>query len=102
VCYNKGTKRKEWIEMLYVVTKYQYGMPILYYCRTIEKAKELFARIFWEWVEEEISSPWPANPSDYSDCETWEEMLALAWEVMGCDDVVHCTTIEFEEDKIGG
>ena len=35
-----------------------------YFCRTIEKAKEIFDRVFWKWVKKEF-----CVPQDF-DCET--------------------------------
>lgn len=81
---------------MFIVKDYYYGTPYLYYCRTIEKAKEIFERIFWEWVEGET-----LEPADYN-ADTWEELLARCWENdMDWDDVVCCEKIRFEEDKIG-
>lgn len=85
---------------MFVVTKYGiYGQVDLYYCRTIEKAKEIFERIFWEWVEKETSCRFPSEPADY-DVNTWEELLTIWWENgMNGDDIVRCEKIEYEEDK---
>ena len=64
-----------------------------YFCRTIEKAKEIFDRVFWEWVKDEASVP-----QDF-DCETWEELLQECWEDGAWDEVVSYEPIIFEEDK---
>ena len=86
---------------MFVVKDYSCSPADLYYCRTIEKAKEIFERIFWEWVKEETSGPYPSEPADY-DVNTWEELLAICWEDgMNWEDVVRCEQIECEEDKIG-
>ena len=79
---------------MFIVKDYtKYGFDY-YYCRTIEKAKEIFDRIFWEWVKEEICVPQDFN------CETWEELLQEGWENgMELEDVVSCEPIIFEEDK---
>lgn len=78
----------------------KYGITDYYFCRTIEKAKEIFDRIFWEWVEDQISGDWPDTPQNYDyDCKTWEELLQKCWEDMNWDDVVSCESIVFEEDK---
>ena len=69
-----------------------------YFCRTIEKAKEIFDQVFWEWVKNQTYCSWPDTPQDY-DCETWEELLQECWEDMNWDDVVSCELIVFEEDK---
>ena len=66
----------------------------------IEKAKEIFERIFWNWVEEETSCIYSPEPADY-DVNTWEELLTICWEDgMNWDEVVRCEKIEYEEDKI--
>ena len=71
----------------------KYGI-YYYYCRTIEKTKEIFDRIFWEWIKEEI-----CVPQDFG-CETWEELLQECWENgMNWEDVVSCESITFEEDN---
>ena len=70
----------------------KYGIYYYYY-RTIEKAKEIFDRIFWEWVKDET-----CTPQDF-DCETWEELLQECWEDGAWDDVVSYEPIVFEEDK---
>ena len=57
------------------------------------KTKEIFDRIFWEWIKEEI-----CVPQDFG-CETWEELLQECWEDGEWDDVVSYEPIEFEEDK---
>lgn len=64
-----------------------------YFCRTIEKAKEIFDRIFWEWVKEH-----GFRPQDF-DCETWEELLQECWEKGEWDDIVSYEPIVFEEDR---
>lgn len=72
----------------------KYGIDY-YFCRTIEKAREIFDRVFWEWV----NNDWPDIPQDFG-CETWEELLKECWEDgMNCEDVVSCEPIVFEEDK---
>ena len=85
---------------MFCVKEYgKYGI-YYYYCRTIEKTKEIFDRIFWEWVEDQTSGDWPDTPQDYDyDCETWEELLQKCWEDMNWEDVVTCEPIIFEEDK---
>ena len=86
---------------MFVVKDYTYSPPDLCYCRTIEKAKEIFERIFWNWVKRETSGNWPSEPADY-DADTWEELLAICWEDdMSWDEVVRCEKIKFEEDKFG-
>ena len=75
----------------------KYGIDY-YFCRTIEKAKEIFDRVFWEWVKRQTSGIWPDSPEDY-DCETWEELLQECWEDGAWDDVVSYEPIVFEEDK---
>lgn len=78
---------------MFIVKEYgKYGIDY-YFCRTIEKAKEIFDRIFWKWVKKEFCVP------QNFDCETWEELLQECWEVMSWDDVVACEQIVFEEDK---
>ena len=78
---------------MFCVKEYsKYGI-YYYYCRTIEKTKEIFDRIFWEWVKEEICVPQDFN------CETWEELLQECWEDGAWDDVVSYEPIEFEENK---
>ena len=79
---------------MFIVKEYtKYGIDY-YFCRTIEKTKEIFDRIFWEWVKEEIYVP-----QDFG-CETWEELLQECWEDgMNWEDVVRCEPIAFEEDK---
>ena len=79
--------------MLCVKEYGKYGIIDYYFCRTIEKAKEIFDRIFWEWVKDETYIP-----QDF-DCETWEELLQECWEDMNWEDVVSCEPIAFEEDK---
>ena len=70
-----------------------------YFCRTIEKAKEIFDRVFWKWVKRQTSGDWPDTPQEY-DCETWEELLQECWEDgMNWEDVVRCEPISFEEDN---
>ena len=73
----------------------EYGKYDIYYyfCRTIEKAKEIFDRIFWEWAKKGNYVP------QEFDCETWEELLQECWEDGAWDDVVSCEPIVFEEDK---
>lgn len=70
----------------------KYGIDY-YFCRTIEKAKEIFDRVFWEWVKDEGFSP-----KDFH-CETWKELLQECWENGAFGDVVSCESIVFEEDK---
>lgn len=84
---------------MFIVKDYtKYGFDY-YFCRTIEKAKEIFDRVFWEWVKKQTSSDWPDTPQEY-DCETWEELLQECWEDgMNWEDVVRCESIAFEEDK---
>ena len=84
---------------MFIVKDYtKYGFDY-YYCRTIEKAKEIFDRIFWEWVKDQTSGDWPDTPHGY-DCDTWEELLQECWENgMNWEDVVSCESIAFEEDK---
>ena len=79
---------------MFCVKEYtKYGIDY-YFCRTIEKAKEIFDRVFWECVKKEL-----CVPQDFG-CETWEEFLQECWEDgMEWDDVVRCEPIEFEEDK---
>ena len=78
---------------MFCVKEYgKYGI-YYYYCRTIEKTKEIFDRIFWEWIKEEI-----CVPQDFG-CETWEELLQECWEDGTWDDVVSYEPIVFEEDK---
>ena len=78
---------------MFIVKDYtKYGFDY-YYCRTIEKAKEIFDRIFWEWVKEEICVPQDFN------CETWKELLQECWKDGELDDVVSYEPIVFEEDK---
>lgn len=79
---------------MFVVTKYYpYGGTYNYYCRTIEKAKEIFERIFWEWVEQDSSDP------EDLDCSSWEEILCESWETGEWDEVVSIMPIHFEEDE---
>ena len=83
---------------MFCVKEYtKYGIDY-YFCRTIEKAREIFDRVFWEWVEDHTSGDWPDTPQDY-DCETWEELLQECWKDGELDDVVSYEPIEFEEDK---
>ena len=70
----------------------KYGIDY-YFCRTVEKAKEIFDRIFWKWVKYEGFSP-----HDFH-CDTWEELLQECWEHGAWDDVVSYEPIVFEEDK---
>ena len=78
---------------MFCVKEYdKYGI-YYYYCRTIEKAKEIFDRILWEWVKKDICIP------QEFDCETWEELLQECWEDGAWDDVVSYEPIVFEEDK---
>ena len=78
---------------MFIVKDYtKYGFDY-YFCRTIEKAKEIFDQVFWEWVKEEIFVPQDFN------CETWEELLQECWKDGELDDVVSYEPIEFEEDK---
>ena len=78
---------------MFIVKDYtKYGFDY-YFCRTIEKAKEIFDQVFWEWVKEEICVPQDFN------CETWEELLQECWKDGELDDVVSYEPIEFEEDK---
>ena len=70
----------------------KYGIDY-YFCRTIEKAKEIFDRVFWKWVKDEGFSP-----QDFH-CDTWEELLQECWEHGAWDDVVSYEPIVFEEDK---
>ena len=67
--------------------------PCAVVVHAIEKAKEIFDRIFWKWVKKEF-----CVPQDF-DCETWEELLQECWEDGAFDDVVSCESIVFEEDK---
>ena len=69
-----------------------------YFCRTIEKAKEIFDRIFWEWVKDQTNRNWSDIPQ-YYDCDTWEELLQECWKDGMLEDVVSCEPIAFEEDK---
>ena len=86
---------------MFIVKEYVCGQTELYCCRTIEKAKEIFERIFWKWVEKETSGIYSSKPMDYN-ANTWEELLATCWEDgMEWDEVVRCEQIECEEDKIG-
>ena len=79
---------------MFVVTEYDYyGGTHKYYCRTIEKAKEIFERLFWKWVERDSS-----EPEDY-DCSSWEEILCESWERGEWDEVVSIMPIHFEEDE---
>ena len=78
---------------MFCVKEYGRYSIYYYYCRTIEKTKEIFDRIFWEWVKEEI-----CVPQDFG-CKTWEELLQECWEDGEWDDVVSYEPIEFEEDK---
>lgn len=78
---------------MFCVKEYtKYGIDY-YFCRTIEKAKEIFDRVFWKWVKKEICTP------QEFDCETWEELLQECWENGAWDDVVSYEPIIFEEDK---
>ena len=78
---------------MFIVKDYtKYGFDY-YFCRTIEKAKEIFDQVFWEWVKEEICVPQDFN------CETWEQLLQECWKDGELDDVVSYEPIEFEEDK---
>ena len=79
---------------MFCVKEYgKYGI-YYYFCRTIEKAKEIFDRIFWEWAKKGTCVP------QEFDCETWEELLQECWEDgMNWEDVVRCEPIVFEEDK---
>ena len=78
---------------MFCVKEYtEYGIDY-YFCRTIEKAKEIFDRIFWECVKKEICVPQELG------CETWEELLQECWEDGAWDDVVSYEPIVFEEDK---
>ena len=78
---------------MFCVKEYtEYGIDY-YFCRTIEKTKEIFDRIFWEWVKKDI-----CVPQDF-DCETWEGFLQECWEDGAWDDVVSYEPIVFEEDK---
>ena len=78
---------------MFCVKEYtKYGIDY-YFCRTIEKAKEIFDRVFWKWVKRQTSGDWPDTPQEY-DCEAWEELLQECWE-----DVVRCEPIAFEEDN---
>ena len=78
---------------MFCVKEYtKYGIDY-YFCRSIEKAREIFDRVFLEWVKEEICVP------QDSDCETWEELLQECWEDGALDDVVSYEPIVFEEDK---
>ena len=78
---------------MFCVKEYtKYGIDY-YFCRTIEKAKEIFDRIFWEWVKEK-----GVRPQDF-DCETWEELLQWCWESGAWDDIVSYEPIVFEEDR---
>ena len=57
---------------MFCVKEYgRYGI-YYYYCRTIEKTKEIFDQIFWEWVKEEI-----CVPQDFG-CETWKNFSKSA------------------------
>ena len=79
---------------MFCVKEYgKYGSIYYYYCRTIEKAKEIFDRIFWEWAKKGICVP------QEFDCETWEELLQECWEDGAQDEVVSYEPIIFEEDK---
>ena len=80
---------------MFCVKEYgKYGI-YYYYCRTIEKAKEIFDQVFWRWVN---NNDWPETPQDYG-YETWEELLQECWEDgMNWEDVVSCEPIVFEED----
>lgn len=83
---------------MFIVKDYtKYGFDY-YFCRTIEKAKEIFDRLFWEWVKNQTDNNWSDNPQDYG-CETWEELLQECWEDGALEDVVSCEPIAFEEDK---
>ena len=83
---------------MFCVKEYgKYGI-YYYFCRTIEKAKEIFDRVFWEWVKNQTNRNWSDDPQDY-DCDTWEELLQECWEDMNLEDVVTCEQIVFEEDK---
>lgn len=73
----------------------QFGIE-RYYCRTIEKVKELFEDAFWAWVREEES--WGTEPSHH-DVDSWEELLANSWEEGELEEVVCFEPLEFEEDK---
>ena len=78
---------------MFCVKEYGKYSIYYYYCRTIEKTKEIFDRIFWEWVKKDICIPQEFN------CETWEELLQECWEDGAWDDVVSYELIVFEEDK---
>ena len=78
---------------MFCVKEYtKYGIDY-YFCRTVEKAKEIFDRVFWKWVKKEF-----CVPQDFG-CDTWEELLQECWEDGALDDVVSCEPITFEEDK---
>ena len=83
---------------MFCVKEYtKYGIDY-YFCRTIEKAKEIFDRVFWKWVKRQTSGDWPDTPQEF-DCETWEELLQECWIDGELDDVVSYEPIVFEEDK---
>ena len=70
-----------------------------HYCKTIEKAKEIFTEIFMRWVAEDYGPV-----SDFTeDCNTWEELLEHLWNTdQEWDDVVWCSKIIWEEDENRG
>ena len=83
---------------MFCVKKYNKYDIDYYFCRTIEKAREIFDQVFWKWVKHQTNSDWPDTPQDYG-CETWEELLQECWEDKNWEDVVSCEPITFEEDK---
>jgi hypothetical protein len=79
---------------MFVVVKYDdYGGEYRYYCRTIERARKIFEKVFWEWVESgELSL------KDL-ECDSWEEFLSFSWEEEELEEVVYIHKIDWEEDK---
>lgn len=83
---------------MFIIKEYGKYYVVHYYCRTIEKAKEIFDRIFWTWVERATHGIYVDTPQDY-DCETWEELLQQCWEDKIWEEVVSYEPLVFEEDK---
>jgi hypothetical protein len=79
---------------MFVVVKYDdYGGEYRYYCRTIERARKIFEKVFWEWVE---SGELSLEDLGY---DSWEEFLSFSWEEEELEEVVYIHKIDWEEDK---
>jgi hypothetical protein len=67
-----------------------------YYCKTLERAKEIFSQIFMRWANR------PSESVEFytNEFTTWEELLEDCWNTnREWDDIVWCRKIVWEEEK---